>query len=146
MTLTYRFKKEKLEGGGYAPRPKILVTLNNNGRSIDITALIDSGCDVTVIPKGIAKYLNLNLKGKKTKLYGYKEATNVVESKVNIVFIGKAERQSVKLSNVPVLVPTKDEDDDVILGVRKIFDEFNITFKKSENKIILKKAGYKVIY
>ena len=141
MALIYRFKKEKLEDGTFVSRPRILVTLINNGKPVDVTALIDSGCDITVIPRGIAKYLGLDLTGKKTKLYGYTQSTDVIESNVNISFVGKAERQSVTLSNVLVLVPSNDEEYDVILGVRDIFDEFDITFRKSGNKIILKKVS-----
>jgi hypothetical protein len=140
MVLVYKFKKEKLDDGMYVSRPRILVRLGTSKNSIDVPALMDSGSDITVIPRGIAEYIGLKFGGKKTKLYGYNEATDGEESLVDITFIGKAERQSVKLQDVPVIIPDTKVDDDVILGVIRIFDEFDISFKKSDNKIILKKV------
>ena len=68
MVLIYRFKKERLESGVYATRPRILVELGSEKSSIIVPALIDTGCDVTVIPEGIAKAIGLDMKGQKNKL------------------------------------------------------------------------------
>lgn len=145
MSLIYRFKKEKLKDGKYAVRPRILVVLSGKNTSIEVPALIDSGCDTTVIPEGIAKAIGLDMSGEKNKLYAYRESSDVIESSANITFLGKANRQSVRLSNVPVLVTLSkkgfEDESDIILGVNGIFDAFDITFKKSQNKIILKKVG-----
>lgn len=66
-------------------------------------------------------------------------------SKANITFLAKTTRNSVKLNNVPVLVALSEDDvedeRDIILGVVGIFDAFEITFKKSQNKIVLKKVS-----
>jgi len=121
MTLTYRFKKEKLESGSYVSRPRILVELGGKESTITIPALIDSGCDITVIPEGIARAIGLNIKGKKDKLYAYRESNEVVQSKATITFLGKEYRQSVKLNNVPVLIALskekeKEEEDNAWSG------------------------------
>ncbi|MFH1668323.1 MAG: aspartyl protease family protein [Candidatus Woesearchaeota archaeon] len=142
MTLTYKFKKEKLENGLYATRPRIMVTLVGPDGSLDIPALLDSGCDITVIPEGIARALSIEMDGKRNKLFAHRESSDTISSKVNIIFQGKVERQSVRLNNVPILVCLEekgiDEESDIVLGVDTIFDHFDITFKKSQNKIIMK--------
>ena len=144
MALVYKFKKEKLLNGSYAHRPRILVILHGKNTSIEVPALIDSGCDTTVVPEGIAKALGLEMHGEKHKLYAYREANDVIVSSVEITFVGRGNRESLKLAKVPVLIALSrqgmEEEDDLILGVHGIFDAFDITFKKSSNQIILKKA------
>ena len=143
MPLTYKFKKEKLEDGSYVSRPRVLVTLKGSKTSIDIPALIDSGADTSVIPNQVAKPIGLNIEGEKTKIYTYLESTDVVRSKANFIFVGRVMRESVTLDNIPVLIDTlssDDEEQEIILGVDGIFDNFDITFKKSKNKIIFKRA------
>lgn len=144
MTLIYRFKKERLKSGEYVSRPRILVEISGPKGAIIVPALIDSGCDTTVIPQGIAKEIGLNVDGEKDKLYGFRESSDVVISKSSITFLGREYRQSIKLPNVPVLIAlTKKghkEEEDITLGIDGIFDVFDITFKKSQNKIIFKKA------
>ena len=145
MTLVYKFKKEKLKDGGIASRPRILVELIGINGSIVIPALIDTGCDITVIPEGIAKAIGLSIKGEKQKLYAYRESNDVIISKATITFLGKEHRQSVRIPNLPVLIALSKEDvkeeEEITLGVEGIFDIFEITFKKSQNKIIFKKES-----
>ena len=144
MSLIYKFKKEKLENGGYVYRPRILVVLNGNESSIEIPALVDSGCDTTVIPEGLAKAVGIPIKGKKTKLYAYRESNEVIMSSTNITFVGKANRESVTLK-IPILITlsknNSEDEQDITLGVDGVFDYFDITFSKSKNRIIFKKLG-----
>lgn len=138
MVLTYKFKKEKLESGEIVSRPRILVILKGKDMSIEVPALIDSGCDTTVIPEGIAKSIGLDMGGDKNKIYAYRESTDVINSKANITFMGKETRQDITV-NIPTLITLSKEEDEVeiILGVNGVFDNFDITFKKSQNKIFL---------
>jgi len=144
MSLIYHFKKEKLESGAFVSRPRILVEISGSNGAIVVPALIDSGCDATVIPEGIAKAIGLSLDGEKDKLYAFREMNEVVRSRAAISFLGKEHRQSIKLPNVPVLVvvPKKGdkEEEDITIGIEGVFDAFDITFKKSQNKIILQKS------
>ncbi|MFC1769362.1 aspartyl protease family protein [Nanoarchaeota archaeon] len=145
MSLIYKFKKEKLLDGKYVTRPIILVTLNGKDISIEIPALIDTGCDISVIPEGIAKLLGLDMTGEKNKLYAYRESSEVIESRADISFIGKEMRQSITLKEVPLLIATEmdryHEELDITLGIAGIFDSFDIAFRKNKNKIILKKVN-----
>jgi len=144
MTLVYKFKKEKLTDGTLVSRPRILVVLNGKASSIEVPALIDSGADITVIPESIAMAIGISMSGEKSKLYAYRESNDVVSSSVNITFLGKAGRQSVNLK-IPVLVSLSrkgcEDEEDIVLGIGGIFDAFDITFKKSQNRIILKKTN-----
>ena len=66
-------------------------------------------------------------------------------SKANLVFSGKEQRQSITLSHVPILIAlSRDgvaDEEDITLGISGIFDNFEITFKKINNKIIFKKVS-----
>lgn len=147
MALRYKFKKFKLKQGGHAYRPQIMVTLFHRDNEIDVPALIDSGSDVTVIPQGIAEYLELDLSKEKTDLKGHRETSDVIPSHVNIRFVGRVRREDERLFKVPVLVtlpPEKQSEDEydepeVVLGIDRIFDEFDIQFQKRKNKITLKR-------
>ncbi len=149
MVLIYKFKKERLQSGVYATRPRILVELSGEKSSIIVPALIDTGCDITVIPEEIAKSIGLYMKGEKNKLYGYRESTDAVQSSAKIRFLGKEHRQSVTLPNIPILIAIKEEgvkeEEDITLGIDGIFDVFEITFKKAENRIIFKMVVSKQI-
>ena len=145
MVLTYKFKKERLTDGSYVSRPRILVELKGPLGAVIVPALIDSGADATVIPEGLAKVIGLNVNGKRSELYAYREVTQVIVSTTSITFLGKEYRQFITLENIPVLIALsragyKDEED-ITLGINGIFDIFEIIFKKSANKIILKKVG-----
>lgn len=139
MGLTYKFKKEQLEDGSFVSRPKILVILHGE-TPIEVVALIDSGCDITVIPEDLAKAVGLNLKGPESSLYAFRESSKVINSKASITFMGKEKRQNVKVQIPILIVESKEgfsEDAGIVLGVEGIFDKFNIYFKKAKNQIIL---------
>ncbi|HLD05828.1 MAG TPA: retropepsin-like aspartic protease [Candidatus Nanoarchaeia archaeon] len=138
MTLTYKFNKYRLENGQYVSRPRIPIVLKGTG-SIDAFALLDTGADTTVIPESIASSIGLDMTGQRDKLYAYRESSEVIPSKVDITFLGKARRQSIQLQSVPVLITIGEQSGEIVLGIQKIFDEFDITFKKKQNKIIFKK-------
>ncbi|MBR9690713.1 hypothetical protein GOV08_03430 [Candidatus Woesearchaeota archaeon] len=142
MTLTYKFKKEKLENGRIVARPRILIRIKGTFTTIEVPVLIDTGCDVTVIPENLARAIGLRIKGKKTKLFAFRESTEVIEEKLDIILLGREERQNIIIKNVPVLISLDHEDyeddSEVVLGIEGIFDFFDVTFKKSQNKIIFK--------
>lgn len=144
MSIEYKFKKEKVDDG-FVSRPRIIVELiGKHGVSIEIPALIDSGCDITVIPEGIAEAIGLKTKGKKTELHGHRGSSPAIPSKTTIKFISRVRRNSMTLRNVPILISLREDDaeeeQDITLGVERIFDHFDINFKKSQNKIIFKKS------
>jgi len=140
MGLTYKFKKEQLQDGTFVSRPRIPVILHGENVSVEVVALIDSGCDITVIPEDLAKAVGLNLKGSESTIYAFRESSKAINSKASLTFMGKEKRHNIKVQ-APVLIIKSEEgfsdDAGIVLGVEGIFDKFNINFKKTKNQILL---------
>lgn len=133
MTLIYKFKKFKLERGVYTKRPIVDIILKNEGKYLEFTAILDSGSDVTTIPKAVADYLGLKIEEKEIEMVGYKGKGKVKQSKITIIFKGKVQRQDEILSNVPVAIMQDPEEEDVIIGTTGIFEHFKIVFNDTKN-------------
>ena len=148
MVLYYKFKNIEVDGI-LLSRPLIPIILRGEKGGIMVSGVLDSGSDITIIPEGIAKGIGLKIDGEESELKGYFETQKAIHGKVNITFVGKEPRLNERLSNVPILIlkssGEKEEDKDVILGTRAVFDMFDITFKKHKNKIILKKNEQKAL-
>ena len=99
-----------------------------------IDALLDSGGDFIVIPMPIAKYLGLKMKGAGNVDTAGGE-TALFKSKLTMI-IGKAE-QTATYGNMEIHVSTRD-DIPVLLGRWPIFEDYEITFKKQKNQLVLK--------
>jgi len=99
-----------------------------------IDALLDSGGDFIVIPMPIAKYLGLKMKGAGNVDTAGGE-TALFKSKLTMI-IGKME-QTATYGNIEIHVSTRD-DIPVLLGRQPIFEDYEITFKKQKNQLILK--------
>jgi len=147
-TLIYSFKHTRVQNGTCV-RPMIPITLRGT-TSFPFIALLDTGCDATVIPDKIAQLIGLNMKGRKTKIFGqWDTGTDAIESTCTMMFLGKLHKNTVILKDVPVLIAVTKEgyDGDItnncemVLGIKGIFDHFDITFEKTEDKIILKQVS-----
>ena len=69
MTISFKYKIVKRPDGTTVKTPSIPLQLQGD-QSFDTLALVDSGADVSAIPKSIAEILGLDLSGKKTYAYG----------------------------------------------------------------------------
>ena len=119
--------------------PTIPLTLyGNNGSSLDTVALIDSGADVTTLPKEIGELLELDLKSNKTEVRGIGGTLAVVDERI-MVKIGNA-HETYRL-RIPVMVPLTDSKTvpEILLGRAGIFNQFDIIFKERDEKIVFKK-------
>jgi len=99
-----------------------------------IDALLDSGGDFIVIPIPIAKYLGLKLK-KAGSVDTAGGTTQLFKSNLDMT-IGKKD-YTIAYNNLEIHVSGRD-DIPVLLGRNPIFEEYEITFKKKENQLILK--------
>lgn len=99
-----------------------------------IDALLDSGGDFIVIPMPIAKYLGLKMRSAGNVDTAGGE-TALFKSKLTMI-IGKAE-QTATYGNMEIHVSTRD-DIPVLLGRWPIFEDYEITFKKQKNQLVLK--------
>ena len=99
-----------------------------------IDALLDSGGDFIVIPMPIAKYLDLKLE-KAGEVDTAGGSTSLFKSYIDIT-IGKNDGFT-NYKNKLIYISTR-EDIPVLLGRSPIFEDYEITFKKQKNQLILK--------
>ncbi len=99
-----------------------------------IDALLDSGGDFIVIPMPIAKYLGLKLK-KAGSVDTAGGATVLFKTTLSMI-IGKKD-ETASYNNIQIHVSGRN-DIPVLLGRHPIFEDFEITFKKQKNQLILK--------
>jgi len=122
----------------YEKYPVIPVKFYYDGKDTPtIDALLDSGGDFIVIPMPIARYLNLKLKragavdtaGGTTSLFKANLDMTICEKEKKFTY-NKLEIHVSERNDIPVL-----------LGRKPIFEDYEITFKKRENQLILKQAN-----
>ncbi|MGF3585525.1 MAG: aspartyl protease family protein [Thermoplasmatota archaeon] len=106
-----------------------------------IDGLLDSGGDFIVIPSPIASYLKLKLKraGSVDTAGGQ---TSLFKATLSMV-IGKGDK-NVTYNNIQIHVSTRN-DIPVLLGRHPIFEDYEITFKKQKNQLVLVPARDKLI-
>ena len=107
-----------------------------NKKTPFIDALLDSGGDFIVIPMPIAKYLNLKLK-KAGSVDTAGGTTSLFKATLDMV-IGKENKAAI-YEKSQIYVSSRD-DIPVLLGRQPIFEDYEITFKKQKNQLILKSA------
>ncbi|MBU0536455.1 MAG: retroviral-like aspartic protease family protein [Nanoarchaeota archaeon] len=65
MTITFRYKTVKRPDGTEVKTPSIPILLSEK-ENFETTALLDSGADISAMPKDLADILGLDLSGKRT--------------------------------------------------------------------------------
>ena len=100
---------------------------------MEFWAILDSGSDLTTIPKSVADYLGLKTQDREIEMVGYKGIGKVKESKVTIIFKGKSQRQEEILNNAPIAIMQDPGEDDVVIGTTGIFEHFKIIFNDTKN-------------
>lgn len=142
--LTYEFVSEKLHTGTCVKRPKVLVTLVGKKRSMNFLALLDSGTDISMIPRTIADSLGIDYaKNSKETVLGFDEETFLcADCKINLIFKSQNDEQDEHIYKLPALVMLTDIENEVILGCEGIFDNFKITFHY-RNKITMERNKIK---
>ena len=98
-----------------------------------IDALLDSGGDFIVIPIPIAKYLRLKLK-KAGSVDTAGGATTLFKTTLSMIIVNK--NKSTTYHNIQIHVSGRN-DIPVLLGRHPIFEDYDITFKKQKNQLIL---------
>jgi hypothetical protein len=109
-----------------------------NGKLVEITALIDSGADNIVIPKDLAQVLGLTM-GEEFETAGVGGKTKV--RRANFTFTIKKGRESHTITAPSLVLLDNTQDVPVLLGRNGFFEEFEITFRQNDEKIVLKKIS-----
>jgi|SRR3989344_1835716 len=140
MNLSFKFKEIEVGEFGKILRPIIPVSINSDGKSIDVEALIDSGSDGCVLPKDFAEVLGIKV-GKSLDEFGI--GGEKIKAGIGRITLSVTDGKNlVALHNVPVYVPLEGgvELEEVIIGREPFFRDFDITFKQNSNRIILERA------
>lgn len=135
MTIVFRYKSVKRPDGSFVKAPLIPVTFIGK-ESFDTVALIDSGADISAMPRETAEILGLDIKGKLTGAYGIGGKVNSVQT-TTILRIRKG-HEDYRLP-LPVKVILDNYDFPILLGRLGFFDNFIITFDQQEEKVLLKR-------
>lgn len=138
MSISYRYVKiNRPKPLDPIKVPAIPITLVGR-EQIEIVALLDSGADLTAISKSLAEILGLKLDGKREPVLGIGGKGEAIKSKVKIIVKNSHEKYTLEIP-VFVFVSDLDEDFPVLLGRTGFFDNFEITFKENQGKVVLKK-------
>lgn len=100
-------------------------------------ALLDSGADISVIPKDVAELLGLDMTGETEKATGIGGKVPAVQTTLNIE-LGKP--HEMHQFNIPVKIILSDNDEEIpiLLGRAGFFDRFVIIFDQKDEKVVLK--------
>jgi len=137
MSLTFKYKRVKRQNNTEIKSPSIPITISGSGGRYQFIALLDSGADISVIPKDVAELLNLNIDGKKEEAKGIGGKVPAVQTTLNLE-VGKP--HEIYQFNIPVKVILTDSGEElpILLGRAGFFDKFVITFDQRNEKVILK--------
>lgn len=139
MAITYKYTKVPRKDGTLRFAPYIPVYLKSSKDSfIEITALVDSGADFSVMSIDLAKLLGFKLSNHEETTAGIGGNVKVKETQVNIMIKGDHEKY---VCNIPFLVLLEDIDVPLLLGRNGFFEHFHVTFKQNLEKISLKKVN-----
>lgn len=135
MVLTFKYEQGIRPSGSFVRSPLIPLLLSGT-KTIPTIGLVDSGADVSVISKGLAELMGLNLNGIVHTASGIGGEVSIVESRMSLTVEKPHEKHTFLL---PVKVVMND-DCPVILGRDGFFDKFVITFDQSREKLYLKRV------
>jgi len=136
MTLSFKYGILPDKFTNDTKKPVIKITLHGrNQMPIDVIALVDSGADVSLIPKGLADYLNLR-KGKKEISKGIGGEIGIWNSSINITVRGGHERHLLK--NIPIQI-AEDDNFPIIIGRSGFFEKFKVTIDEKNKRLNLKR-------
>ena len=122
----------------YIDYPLIPIRFFYNERETPfIDALLDSGGDFIVIPMPIARYLGLKL-AKAGRVDTAGGAASLYKATVTMEISAKENKVSYK--DIEIHVSTRN-DIPVLLGRHPIFEDYEITFKKQKNQLVLIPIG-----
>jgi hypothetical protein len=129
--IQFKTKKELSDIFGPIWRPVIPVKLRNQENILACEALVDSGADITLVPKGVGTYLGFTLTdGEEIKeLYGIGEGAAPFLIRQIFITIGDIEKQIqagwALIEEIPIL-----------LGRIDLFSLFDINFQQKDEIVI----------
>ncbi|MBU1201236.1 MAG: retroviral-like aspartic protease family protein [Nanoarchaeota archaeon] len=141
MTIIFRYVHIPRPDKTLRKAPFIPIYVKNKfGKLMQVIALLDSGVDVTVVPKELAELIGL----KEDSYYGHTAGIGgeVKVRNSTIKFTVKNEHEHHTLSIPALVLQDVDSDVPLLLGRNGFFENFHVTFRQNEEKIILKKIDF----
>jgi|SRR3989344_984711 len=136
MSFHFKYKPVLLKNGSRIYRPMIPIIIYGK-EIINALAILDSGSDMTILPKEIAQVLDIEYQ-RENEVSGISGIPlKAKEGKINVSF-GKG-RENYNFE-IPVLVPLDRENLSLIIGRCGFFTKFKITFDEANRKIEFKKT------
>jgi hypothetical protein len=134
MALTFRYKKRA--DGSYFPH----VPLTLHGEiTVDIVAFVDSGADVSIMPKSLADAIGVK-RHEKSEVVGLGGKKEGVHASLNCSLATGHEPYRFRISVVIIDDEELAKDVPLVLGREGFFEHFEITFREKEKRLILKKV------
>ncbi len=115
------------------------IRLMHGGNSLDTVGLVDSGADISAMPKGFADILGIDLTDKQETIGGIGGKTGAIKTTLDVAFhIG---HETVRM-NLPIYVVLDEKNNfPFLLGRGGFFNLFDITFKENEKRVVFKKLS-----
>jgi hypothetical protein len=140
MTLTFRYRAVERPDGRVVKSPSIPVTLVGKAARYDVIGLLDSGADVSVIPKDMAELLGLDLERKPVEeSRGIGGTVRSVSTVLQLIVEAKRGHERYQIT-LPVNVLLDGESPPLLLGRAGFFELFVITFDEDGQRISLKRV------
>lgn len=136
MVMHFRYKRVNRPDGTTVKTPSLPVTLMGEKESIEMVALLDSGADISVIPKEVAEILGFDLSGEIRLVHGIGGTVRTIEKRINVVVAKGRENYTL---NIPIKIVLDEYDFSPLLGRAGFFKEFTITFMQGRQRFSLKK-------
>jgi len=145
MAITFRYVHVPRQDGTLRKAPFISIFVRTKeNKLMRIVALLDSGADTTVVPKGLAEILGLKEKEESIETGGIGGKVKVKKSKMSFQISSSREKYSLV---IPVLIlQDNTEDVPLILGRQGFFENFHITFRQNQEKVTIKKVELRKRY
>lgn len=107
MTLTFKYKDVARANKTNSMSPSIPVTFSGNSGKYEFIVLLDSGADISAIPKHMAELLNLDLNLAKEEAFGIGGKVPAISTSLDIEIGKKHEKYSFR---IPIKVILDDYD------------------------------------
>lgn len=130
--IEFPFKKTLSKNLGEIAQPIIPVTIIGPRRSVQVSMLLDSGADISLLPYAIGNAIGLEVDLKRRR-----EVHGIGEG--GVAYILSDVTLKIGGCEIPVRVGwTLIEEVPPILGRLDVFRQFSIEFRELENRILLK--------
>lgn len=136
MTISFKYKTVNRPDGTKVKAPMIPVHFSGK-ENFSTIALLDSGADISAMPRPIAEILGLDLRGKKAPAYGIGGKVDAIDTQVYITVKKGHENYNFK---IPIKVILGNYDFPILLGRLGFFRYFVISFNQKKEKVTLKRV------